>query len=33
MGILKLDSWHSDHAGKTVDEAIEGYANMRRQYI
>lgn len=28
MGILKLDSWHSDHAGKTVDEAIEGYRRM-----
>ena len=28
MGILKLDSWHSIHAGQTIDDAINGLKNL-----
>lgn len=28
MGVLKLDAWHSKHAGQTVDDAIDGYRQI-----
>jgi hypothetical protein len=29
MGVLYKDSWHSKHAGQTVDDAIDGYRQIQ----